>query len=491
MHNTSSLFYRVFKSKYFPRCSILEAKLNGRGSLAWKSILGATQLIDKGLIWRVGSSQKIRIWEDKWLPMRDHNAILSPRPPQSPVTYVRQLIDEQSNTWKEGVVKSLFMPHEAEAILGIPLSSKHPSDTAVWGGTKNGVYSVRSGYYTLLNESYYDNPGPSNTSFEAKVWNTIWGLKIPAKIRHFLWRACHESLPTRINLHHRHVIQDPSCGNCNYWNETVLHALWQCNTLEEIWNSVPWGRRLVHNHYLNFMELFHHCHLDLSPSELQLFAFTTWSIWYRRNCQRLNQQPAPLNQLMPRAQHLLSEFQAAQESPSSTSGQSDPPTKVSWKPPQPGRYKANYDGAFFEDSNEAGIGVIIRNHRGAAMASLCQRIPFPHSVEAMEAYAARSAIELSNDLGLKEVDIEGDSQTIVNALCNPEPCNTLYGHLINDTKLIAQDSLSVLFLHVKRDGNVLAHSLAKRAKFSKPFEVWMESVPPDLISILCNDFIIQ
>jgi hypothetical protein len=437
MHNTSSLFYRVFKPKYFPRCSILEAKPSCRGSLAWKSILGATQLIDKGLIWRVGSGSKIRIWEDKWLPIRDHNAILSPRPPQSPVTYVRQLIDEHSNTWKEGVVKSSFMPHEAEAILGIPLSSKHPSDTAVWGGTKNGVYSVRSGYHTLLNESYRDNPGPSDTSFEAQVWNSIWGLKIPAKIRHFLWRACHESLPTRINLHHRHVIQDPSCGNCNDMNETVIHALWQCNILEEIWNSVPWGRRMIHNHYLNFMELFHHCHSDLSPSELQLFAFTTWSIWYRRNCQRLNQQSAPLNQLMPRAQQLLSEFQAAQESPSSTSRQSDPPTKVSWKPPQPRRYKVNYDGAFFEDSNEAGIGVIIRNHTGEVMASLCQRIPFPHSVEAMEAYAARSAIELSSDLGFKEVDIEGDSQTIVNALCNPKPCNTLYGHLVNDTKLIA------------------------------------------------------
>ena len=165
-----------------------------------------------------------------------------------------------------------------------------------------------------------------------------------------------------------------------------------------------------------------------------------------------------------------------------------PPTKVSWKPPQIGRYKANYDGAFFEETNEAGVGVIIRNHKGEVMAFLYQRILFPHSVEAMEAYAARSAIELMSDLGLKEVDFEGDSQTIVNALLNPEPCCALYGHLVNDTKLIAQASLSVHFLHVKRDGNLVAHSLAKRTKFSMPFEVWMESVPPDLVSILCIDF---
>ena len=111
---------------------------------------------------------------------------------------------------------------------------------------------------------------------------------------------------------------------------------------------------------------------------------------------------------MPHAQQLLSEFQAAQEFPASNSGPSDSPSPISWQPPQPGRYKVNYDGALFDESNEAGIGVVIRNHMGEVMASLCQRVPFPHSVEAMEAYAAQSAIELSRDLGFKEIDMEGD-----------------------------------------------------------------------------------
>ena len=117
------------------------------------------------------------------------------------------------------------------------------------------------------------------------------------------------------------------------------------------------------------------------------------------------------------------------------------------------------------------------------MASLCQRIHFPHSVEAMEVYAARTAIQLTSDLGLKEVDIEGDSETIVNALLNSEPYCILYGHLVNDTKLIAQSGLFVKFLHVKRGDNIVAHLLTKRARSSLPFEVWMEFVP-----ILCIDF---
>uniref|UniRef100_A0A2N9G6K5 Reverse transcriptase domain-containing protein n=1 Tax=Fagus sylvatica TaxID=28930 RepID=A0A2N9G6K5_FAGSY len=377
MHNTSSLFYRVFKSKYFPRCSILEAKPNTRGSLAWKSIAGATSLINKGLIWRVGSGKRIRIWEDSWLPIREHPSIVSPRPPHTSLTHVSNLIEEHSNTWKEGIIKSSFLPNEAEAILGIPLSSMHPKDTAVWSGTKNGIYSVRSGYHVLLSEGSRDCPGSSEISFETQVWNAIWSLKIPAKVRHFLWRACHEALPTRTNLHFRHVIPDPRCANCNEVNETVLHALWQCKQIREIWIAVPWSSSMLQNQYLNFMELFHHCHATLPATELQLFATTTWLIWHQRNRQWLNQQPVPVNQLMIHAQQFLSEFLAAQVSHSSTTGPPAPPIKVVWKPPQPGRYKANFDGAFFEESHEAGVGVIIRNHKGEVMASLCQRIPFP------------------------------------------------------------------------------------------------------------------
>jgi hypothetical protein len=108
-----------------------------------------------------------------------------------------------------------FLPHDATTILGIPLSSHHQSDCLVWGGTKNGRYAVWSGYHLLIHERAQANPGPSNTTEMSKLWHTIWSLQVPPKARHFLWRACHESLPTRRNLHHRHIIDDPTCANCS------------------------------------------------------------------------------------------------------------------------------------------------------------------------------------------------------------------------------------------------------------------------------------
>jgi ribonuclease HI len=151
----------------------------------------------------------------------------------------------------------------------------------------------------------------------------------------------------------------------------------------------------------------------------------------------------------------------------------------------------NYDGAVFSEQNEAGVGVIIRNHRGEVMGSLSQRIPYPHSVEAVEASAARCAIQFAKDLGFMLIDLEGDSKIIVEALLLKAPCTTIYGNVIEDIKQSAQNLQSVHFLHINREGNVMAHLLAKRARLNKPFEAWMESVPPELISNLCTDFHFQ
>nr|XP_023915730.1 uncharacterized protein LOC112027287 [Quercus suber] len=70
VHDRSSLFYRVFKEKYFPQGSIFKAT-SSSASYAWKSILRSRQLIKKGAKWRLGDGQSIRIFIDRWLPKGD------------------------------------------------------------------------------------------------------------------------------------------------------------------------------------------------------------------------------------------------------------------------------------------------------------------------------------------------------------------------------------------------------------------------------------
>ena len=61
LHDDNSLFYKVFKARFFPRGTILEAKDSSSASYAWKSILKGREVILKGAQWRVGDGQQIRI----------------------------------------------------------------------------------------------------------------------------------------------------------------------------------------------------------------------------------------------------------------------------------------------------------------------------------------------------------------------------------------------------------------------------------------------
>ena len=93
MHNPDSLCFRVFKARFFPNCSILDAKESNSRSYAWKSILSARDVIKKGMIWRIRNGQAVRIKEDKWLPVRPSRVILSPLPSVMAETKVNSLIN--------------------------------------------------------------------------------------------------------------------------------------------------------------------------------------------------------------------------------------------------------------------------------------------------------------------------------------------------------------------------------------------------------------
>ena len=67
IHNTHSLFYRVYKSRYFPNCSHMDANLGNNPLYVWWNSLEARDIIKEGSIWKVGDGKSIEISTHKWL----------------------------------------------------------------------------------------------------------------------------------------------------------------------------------------------------------------------------------------------------------------------------------------------------------------------------------------------------------------------------------------------------------------------------------------
>ena len=67
------------------------------------------------------------------------------------------------------------------------------------------------------------------------LWNGMWKLKVPRKIKHFIWKACSESLPTKANLMKRKILTDPTCHLRGRVAEDTKHALWDCEAVKAVW----------------------------------------------------------------------------------------------------------------------------------------------------------------------------------------------------------------------------------------------------------------
>ena len=235
IHDKESLFYKVFKAKYFPNCSIFEAK-SSTGSFAWKSILWSRDLIEKGSFWRIGNGKSVKIFKDAWLPSPD-GRINSPTLYLSPESTVDSLINVALSWWNINLIDLCFYPLEATLIKSLPLCSIPLPDTLVWRAEKSGCYLVKSGYKLLCNFPLSDSNRPQVSDSMKCLWKSIWKMKVPGKIKHFLWRACTNSLPTKENLMKQKIIHDSSCPRYSNSSKSVEHALWSCACIKALWDS--------------------------------------------------------------------------------------------------------------------------------------------------------------------------------------------------------------------------------------------------------------
>ena len=485
IHQKDTLLYKVFSAKYFPHGSIMDASVPQKCSYAWRSILQAREVIEKCAIWRVGSGHGIDVWKHRWLPNPTYNKIISPRR-ESSVSRVSELFYPDTRIWDPGKLEENFYPWEAEMVSRIQVSVGSVEDLLVWPLTSDGSFSVRSAYRFLASENFSSQPSSSSGIEQQNFWKKIWKIRAPNKIKHFIWRAAKDALPTKQNLRARHIPIDETCDLCEDHQETLLHSLWLCDHAQFVWKSDPGFAPLFQKRYRSFRDLLEAVMLKSSQFRVALFCTTAWSLWQRRNRLREKQPSWTLHELGSRAKAYVVDFLNANSQPSQGSSQR---AQVSWSPPTESVYKGNFDAAFFDTSGCAGVGVVFRDSQGQVIAALSQKIPLVQSVELAEAMAARRALLFAKELSLFDVEIEGDCSRVLAALIMARSCSTLFGHVIDECKSLGASLRSCKFNHVRREGNRLAHALARRAIISVDTDVWVESLPSDLDNVFQSDLI--
>ena len=138
VQKTDSLFYRIYKARYFPNSTFLDAEIGHNPSYVWHSLLSAREVLLAGSKWQVGNGDTIKILSHDWLP---HPSRLLGDLPED--MCVKELLDQQAKQWDRGKVTTLFEEVTRQEILAIPLTRVEEKDKVVWKVNKSHDFSVK------------------------------------------------------------------------------------------------------------------------------------------------------------------------------------------------------------------------------------------------------------------------------------------------------------------------------------------------------------
>lgn len=138
---------------------------------------------------------------------------------------------------------------------------------------------------------------------------------MPHKIKHFIWRACNDALPTMSNLFRRQVSSSDRCELCQLYLEDPLHALWSCKEVEIAWNSLNCLQQPSHPQPQpqNFCDLLALFFAGADGFRKEVFAISAWMLWNRRNASYFGRPMHPIASIASMAGNLLQEFLIARE----------------------------------------------------------------------------------------------------------------------------------------------------------------------------------
>ena len=149
--------------------------------------------------------------------------------------------------------------------------------------------------------------------------------------------------------------------------------------------------------------------------------------------------------------------------------------------------KINCDGPRFAKENRVGIGVVIHNSEGMVLGSQSKQLSQAFSPLQIKAMVVEIALQFAADLGVQHAILEIDSLVLVKALREGTKFLPIVGLVLDEIINMVNFFTELHYSHVKREGNIVAHKLARHVICVLNFVVWMEDVPPPLFPVVLAD----
>ncbi|KAF7834649.1 non-LTR retroelement reverse transcriptase-like [Senna tora] len=262
-----ALWARVLRGKYHCGDDLIpQMKCSSNSSRLWKAVVRNWNHVNDGMEWRVPDCNRLCDIATAPIPSDIFSAKVS--------EYVTP-----SGEWNWNQFQFLIPDHARLKIAAIlPPSDGNEQDKLDWKFSKDGGFSVKTAYQSIvgMNEGVEDN-----------FFRRVWHLKVPQRVKSFIWLCRHNKLLTNFERVKRCMIDSSICTRCNSGSEDSLHVLRDCPRVKGIWMHLV---KPCHWHFFFSADLHSWLKTNLQKNfgstDLEwtaTFAIACWSVWRWHN----------------------------------------------------------------------------------------------------------------------------------------------------------------------------------------------------------------
>ncbi|CAL1397064.1 unnamed protein product [Linum trigynum] len=409
------------------------------------------------LRWRVGGA-KVKIWGDKWVPTISKLYVTSPLMGMPVDATVCEFVDPKTEERDVTLIQSCFLDEVVWAITQIPLRGGNKTDKLVWRHSDSGEYVVREAYRVWL-ESESKAMGISAFG-DRETWKSMWAMKVPPKVKHFMWRFMRDALSTRDHVSTRSKKWSDRCS-FNDIKETQVNLFEECGWTTRIWRPTTlWVCFESRNGGVCF-EWTRQVMQQMGDDVMEEWCTLMWFLWKERNTQLFNGHKNPEYEIASRAHYflILIDYKEHRLSEEVIREMGEGQYKKNWKRPCQGSISVATEASVIA-SGGASLGLVLRDDAGRFLAAAAKKFHEEWSVDQAEALAAEMGVQLARQLNYDSIILESNSQNIIRILQNPHTLQTELCVLCRNVRRMLDELMNNSWRFIFRETNNAAHIMA-------------------------------